>query len=145
MVPIMRRYVSVTGGVLLVLAPNVVGAQNGVIQTEAVNRQQISGVVWAVLPSGAVLTGSKADIYVWADNSTSKAMFDSACKASTDDKTAWLTARAELTDPTTGSSGSTVEDRDIRLLRSLTQLPHATAQADSTGHFAVADIPNGSY
>lgn len=106
---------------------------------------QLSGDVWSEADSGRVVKASHATVYLWPDKSDVTSVINSACTASSADMTSWMIARQALNDTASSIPVSATVTRDLVLLRSIAQLPHATVEADSTGHFAFDSIPAGSY
>lgn len=106
---------------------------------------RLSGDVWTEADSGRIVRPSDATVYLWPDNSDVMGVINSACAASGADMTSWMIARRTVNDSTSSTSASATITRDLALLRSIAQLPHAIVEADSTGHFAFDSIPSGTY
>src|SRR6185312_6104622 len=118
----------------LVLVP-VVSAQT----------HQFSGDIWSEADSGRIVRASNATVYLWPDNSDVMNVIRAACTASTADAVSWPSARQALNAPPSSVPVSTAVTRDLALLHSIAQLPHAMVEADSMGHFMFDSIPSGTY
>jgi TonB family protein len=106
---------------------------------------QLTGDVWSEADSGRVVRASHATVYLWPDNSDVMSTINSACTASSADTTSWMIARRALNDTNSSIPASATVAHDLALIRSMVQLPHATVEADSMGHFAFDSIPSGNY
>ena len=104
-----------------------------------------AGDIWTEADSGRIVRASDATVYLWPDHTDVMSVINSACVASKADMTSWMVARQVLNDTDSFIPVNAVVTRDIALLRSIAQLPHAIVQADSMGHFVFDSIPSGSY
>jgi len=105
----------------------------------------INGDVWTEADSGRVVRASSALVYLWPRDTVVTNLINSACVASKADMTSWMVARQALNDTDSVVPVSAVVARDLALLRSIAQLPHAMVATDSVGHFVFDSIPNGNY
>jgi TonB family protein len=106
---------------------------------------KFTGDVWTEADSGRIVRASGATVYLWPNNADVTNVISSACTASTTDMTSWMIARQVLNDSASFIPVSAVVTRDLALLRSIAQLPHAIVEADSMGHFVFDSVPSGSY
>ncbi|HXF23595.1 MAG TPA: energy transducer TonB [Gemmatimonadaceae bacterium] len=106
---------------------------------------KFTGDIWTEADSGRIVYASGATVYLWPEIAAVKSAMNSACTAYTTDMTSWTAARETLNDTGSAIPASTAVTRDLALLHSIAQLPHAMVQADSLGHFVFDSIPSGTY
>ncbi|MES2359117.1 MAG: energy transducer TonB [Gemmatimonadota bacterium] len=106
---------------------------------------KFTGDIWTEADSGRIVHASGATVYLWPEIAAVKSVMNSACTAYRTDMTSWTTARETLNDTGSAIPASAAVTRDLALLHSIAQLPHAMVQADSLGHFVFDSIPGGTY
>lgn len=103
------------------------------------------GDIWTEADSGRIVRASGATVYLWPEIASVTSVINSACTAYRADMTSWTTARESLNDTGSVIPAGAAVTRDLALLHSIAQLPHALVQADSLGHFVFDSIPSGTY
>lgn len=118
-----------------------------VVPVSGVVAQQhtVAGDIWNETEGAKIVRAAGATVYLWPERPEVVAAIDSACAASTSDNVAWISARTALEDSSASTYGNAAVLHDLAVLRVLAQLPHATARADTTGHFVISGVPSGWY
>ena len=106
---------------------------------------KFTGEIWTEADSGRIVHASGATVYLWPEIAAVTSAINSACTAYRTDMTSWTTARETLNDTGSAIPASAAVTRDLALLHSIAQLPHAVVQADSLGQFVFDSIPGGTY
>ena len=129
----------------LIIGVAVLMMQFASVPVASAQTHRISGDVWTEADSGRIVRASSALVYLWPNDTVVTKVINSACVASKADMTSWMVARQALNDTDPVFPVSAVVARDLALLRSIAQLPHAMVTTDSVGHFVFDSIPNGNY